>query len=189
MTDKMFASFALVKLLFATVNASAAMRSDMAPKEALPVWSRRTSLARKKRGMSARALSAASDLSPNHVGTIERGETAGIEDVTLRKLARGLSVPAAWLMGEGDDGDPWADGGDAPADDRYPNRRTAAALLAGLVDAETVNALGTMRLDSDRDLTVAEWVAEAKALQAIRSGVSTLKLAEIDDAPRLPRKK
>lgn len=174
-------------------KASAAIADSMSktfePKTPLAA---RVAMARAKTGLNQREASKAAGLAPGHVGTIERGETATMNSETAQGLAKVFGVSWQWLM---------AGDGDAPAPasaasvvtseaERYPNRLVAAKLVRGKVDAETVDALLSMRLDSDRDLTVAEWVAEARTLQEIRAGIAVAEAAEIDDAPSLlPRKR
>lgn len=152
----------------------------------------RVRMARKQLGWSQRKLSSQAGLASSHVGTIEAEKLLAIGSETLRRLAHALEVPFAWLAsGEGDI--PWEAplpeptpaSAPAPEDDgRYPNRLVAAKLLAGRVDPETIDALRSMRMDSDRDLSVAEWAAQARVLQGIRNGVEQPVPLDEDDAPK-----
>jgi len=148
----------------------------------------RLAAARATTGMNQTELSKAAGLARGHVGTIERGETDGLTPETAQKLAPILKVSWQWLVTG--DGDGPTEAPPVREDDvrKYPNRDVAVQLLAGRVDPETIKALGTMRLDSDRDLTVAEWIDEAKTLQALRDGITEEKPLAVDDKPRLKKR-
>lgn len=163
------------------------MWSDDTPKG----FGERCGLVWRKNYASARAASKAAGLSPGHVTTFEVGETSPTAR-TVEKMATAWGVPIAWLAhgigpvpweGEPDESPPATD------DARYPNRAVAAKLVRGRVDPETIDALLSMRLDSDRDLTVGEWALEARTLQDIRDGLASTEAVEIDDAPRLRPKR
>lgn len=177
-------------------NALAGIASGMStPPDAKAPLAARLLAARERAGLNQREASKAAGLAPGHVGTIERGEVASVSTKTAQSLANALGVSWQWLL-TGDGDGPTAT--ELPTErvrvythdaDRYPNRDVAAKLLGGRVDRETIDALLTMQLDSDRDLTVAEWVNEARGLQAIRDQLSAPVEVEIDDAPRLPPKR
>lgn len=170
----------------ADAGIAGAMGKTPGPKTPLAA---RVAAARAPTGLNQTALSLAAGLARGHVGTIERGEVDAMTAETAQKLAPILKVSWQWLVsGEGDG--PTEAAPPMREDDvrKYPNRDVAAQLLAGRVDPETVKALGTMRLDSDRDLTVAEWIAEAKTLQALRDGITEEKPLAVDDKPRLKKR-
>ena len=172
----------------ADAGIAGAMGKTPGPKTPLAA---RVAAARALTGLNQTALSLAAGLARGHVGTIERGEVDAMTAETAQKLAPILKVSWQWLVsGEGGGPEPTqpavADDG-AEDDGRYPNRRVAAQLLAGRVDVETIKALRTMRLDSDRDLTVAEWATQARTLQEIRDGRTTAEPLDQDDAPRPKR--
>ncbi len=193
MTDRLATLAGPVKTLFATTNERPDMPADMATEKPGNPWGNRIRMAREKAGMSARKLSLAAGLAPGHVSTIERGEVSTINATTIYALAAVLQVPPAWLGGGDDDRPPWAIDGDRPAppdtagEERYPNRRVALALIGNSMDPEVKNALLSMRLDSDRDLSFAEWVTQAKMLADIRKGILKVHETDEDDAPR-PKK-
>lgn len=149
----------------------------------------RVAAARATTSLNQTALSLAAGLARGHVGTIERGEVDAMTAETAQKLAPILKVSWQWLVsGEGDG--PSEAAAPVHEDDvrKYPNRDVAAQLLAGKVDPETIRALGTMRLDSDRDLTIAEWIDQARTLQGLRDGVTEERPFVTDDRPRLKKK-
>ena len=113
------------------------------------------------KGLSARALAIAANVSPNYIGLLRKGERGGrgLNGETARRIAAAGGVDLGWLQtGEGSpEGE--------TLDDPYPARVQALALLQGRVAAEVRVALRVERPSEPWD--VERWIERAKELQRV----------------------
>jgi XRE family aerobic/anaerobic benzoate catabolism transcriptional regulator len=77
---------------------------DRSEEEFIRVVGERVRMARARKGMSRKALSAASDVSQRYLAQLEGGE-GNISIALLRRIARALDHRIEWLVGEDD---PWS---------------------------------------------------------------------------------
>lgn len=125
----------------------------------------------------------------NLVSRLRSGVVHGMHSDTLAALVnaareRGQPIESEWLR---TGGGPQFVADVEPSrtvayDDPHVHRPTALAVLRGLVDAETIEAVRTMSTKSTKELSVDEWVDIGRDLQRTRNRVRT----ELESSREVP---
>lgn len=117
---------------------------------------------------------------------IARGVSTRPSPQTLQRVAAAFGVTVAWLVGEEPAPvSPATDGPTTELDDRYPSRREAMLLLAGVVPQQVLDAVAVQSLESRSDPGLEHWTNEIRRLARLRNEIAHE--IEVDIPP--PRKR